>query len=200
MEYSRFYSVRLFDDTRAQFTTAAGATAYDAAALSDSSLVDASRTTAASTGHGWYLAHANSTDERTASSAFMNDGCVIWSTLKPNPAQTLACGGTLPLDSAYTYQADVTGGGIQCGSGGGNTSVATARFTARGTYVAPQQPALVLSINTLTGQVAYGGVLIEPGSGPLSSTTGITDMVGTVHWLDVPPAVHDCRHDGNCSN
>ncbi len=50
---------------------------------------------------------------------------------------------------------------------------------------------LVLSINTVTGQVAYGGVLIEPGSGPLSSTTGITDMVGTVHWLDVPPAVHD---------
>jgi len=43
-------------------------------------------------------------------------------------------------------------------------------------------------------------VLIEPGSGPLSSTTAVTDMVGTVHWLDVPPAVHDCRHAGNCSN
>jgi len=28
----------------------------------------------------------------------------------------------------------------------------------------------------------------------------VTDMVGTVHWLDVPPAVHDWRHDGNCSN
>ena len=200
MEHSRFYAVRLFDDTRPQFTTAAGATAYDAAALTDANLVDASRITAASTGHGWYLAHANSTDERTASSAFMNDGCVIWSTLQPNPAQTLACGGTLPLDTAYTYQADVTGGGIQCGSGGGNTTVASARFTTRGTYVAPQQPALVLSINTVTGQVAYGGVLIEPGSGPLSATTGVTDMVGTVHWLEVPPAVHDCRHDGNCSN
>ena len=63
--------------------------------------------------------------------------------------------------------------------------------------MAPQQPALVLSINQVTGQVAYGGVLIEPGSGPLSATTGITDMVGTVHWLDVPPAVHDCRHEGS---
>ena len=200
MEYSRFYSVRLFDTTRAQFNTAAGATAYDAALLTDTNLVDASHVTAPSTGNGWYVAHANSTDERTASAAFMNDGCVIWSTLKPNAVQTMACNATLPLDTAYTYQADATGGGIQCGSSGGNTSVATARFTTRNTYVAPQQPALVLSINAATGQVAYGGVLIEPGSGPLSSTTGVTEMIGTVHWLDVPPAVHDCRHDGNCSN
>jgi hypothetical protein len=200
MEYSRFYSVRLFDTTRAQFTTAAGATAYDAAVLTDSNLVNASSTVASSTGSGWYLAHTNSTDERTASSAFMNDGCVIWSTLQPNPVQTLACNATLPLDTAYTYQADATGGGIQCGSSGGSTSTATARFTTRSTYVAPQQPALVLSVNATTGQVAYGGVLIEPGSGPLSSTTGLNDMVGTVHWLDVPPAVHDCRHEGNCSN
>src|SRR4029078_12640554 len=180
MEYSRFYSVRLFDDARVQFTTAAGATAYDAAVLSDANLVNASSGTASSTSSGWYLAHANSVDERTASSAFMNDGCVIWSTLKPNPVQTLACNATLPLDSAYTYQADATGGGIQCGSSGGTTSTATARFTTRSTYVAPQQPALVLSINGTTGQVQYGGVLIEPGSGPLSATTGVTDMVGTV--------------------
>ncbi len=200
MEYSRFYSVRLFDDARVQFTTAAGATAYDAAVLSDANLVNASSGTASSTSSGWYLAHANSVDERTASSAFMNDGCVIWSTLQPNPVQTLACNSTLPLDSAYTYQADATGGGIKCGSAGGTTSSATARFTTRNTYVAPQQPALVLSINGTTGQVQYGGVLIEPGSGPLSATTGVTDMVGTVHWLDVPPAVHDCRHDGTCSN
>jgi type IV pilus assembly protein PilY1 len=200
MEYSRFYSVRLFDSTRAQFTTAQGATLYDNAVLTDSNLVDASRVTASATGSGWYLAHTNSTDERTASSAFMNDGCVIWSTLQPNPVQTLSCSATLPLDTAYTYQADVTGGGIQCGSSGGSTRVATSRFTTRNTYVAPQQPALVLSINQLTGQVAYGGVLIEPGSGPLSSTTGTNDIVGTVHWLDVPPTVHECRHEGNCAN
>ena len=111
-------------------------------------LVDASKTIAAASGNGWYLAHANSTDERTASSAFLNDGCVLWSTLKPNPSVTLACGGTLPL----------------------------------------------------TSQVAYGGVLIEPGAGPVSSTTGVNDMLGTVHWLDVPPDVHDCRHAGNCNN
>ena len=200
MEYSRFYSVRLFDTTRAQFTTAAGATAYDSAALTDANLVNASTTMSGATDNGWYLAHANSIDERTASSAFLNDGCVVWSTLRPNPVQTLACSATLPLDTAYTYQADATGGGIQCGSSGGSTRLASSRFTTRSTYVAPQQPALVLSINALTGQVAYGGVLIEPGSGPLSATTGVTEMIGTVHWLDVPPAVHDCRHDGNCSN
>jgi hypothetical protein len=200
MEYSRFYSVRLYDTTRAQFSTQAGATAYDNAALTDINLVDASTTVAAATGNGWYIAHAASVDERTASSAFMNDGCVVWSTLQPNPVQTLACSATLPLDTARTYQADATGGGIQCGTAGGTTSSAQSRYVTRSTYVAPQQPALVLSINQVTGQVAYGGVLIEPGSGPLSATTGITDMVGTVHWLDVPPAVHDCRHDGKCSN
>ena len=200
MEYTRFYAVRLFDTVRAQFNSQAGATAYDSAALTDTNLIDASKTTAAATGNGWYLAHANSTDERTASSAFLNDGCVLWSTLKPNPSVTLACGGTLPLDTAYTYQADATGGGIQCGSAGGTTYLASSRFTARSTYVAPQQPALVLSINMITGQVAYGGVLIEPGAGPLSSTTGVNDMLGTVHWLEVPPDVHDCRHEGNCSN
>ena len=200
MEYSRFYAVRLFDTVRAQFTTSQGATAYDAAVLTDTNLVNAGTTVASSMGSGWYLAHANSIDERTSSSAFMNDGCVVWSTLQPNPVQTLACGATLPLDTARTYQADATGGGIQCGSSGGNTMVASSRFTTRSTYVAPQQPALVLSINQSTGQVSYGGVLIEPGSGPLSSTTGVNDMVGTVHWLEVPPAVHECRHTGNCSN
>ena len=200
MEYSRFYSVRLFDETRAQFTTQAGATAYDTAALTDAKLVDATTTAASASGNGWYLSHVSSVDERTASSAFMNDGCVLWSTLQPNPVQTLACNATLPLDTARTYQADATGGGIQCGSAGGSTSSAKQRYVTRSTYVAPQQPALVLSINQITGQVAYGGVLIEPGSGPLSSTTGVTDMIGTVHWLDVPPAVHDCRHEGNCSN
>ena len=71
MEYSRFYSVRLFDDARVQFTTAAGATAYDAAVLTDANLVNASSGTASSTSSGWYLAHVNSVDERTASSAFM---------------------------------------------------------------------------------------------------------------------------------
>ncbi len=199
MEYSRFYSVRLFDEVRIPFTTTAGANAYDAAKLSDADLVDASKTSASSSGNGWYLKHANSVDERTASSAFLLDGCVIWNTLKPNPVQQLSCGSALPLDTAYTYQADATGGGIQCGSAGGATALATARFTQRSTYVAPQQPALVLSINMLTGQVSYGGVTIEPGSGPLSATTGVNDMVGTVHWLEVPPQVHECRHDGNCA-
>jgi hypothetical protein len=200
MEYSRFYSVRLFGGVRAQFTTSAGATAYDAAALTDSNLVNASSGTALSTGNGWYVTHANSVDERTASSAFMLDGCVLWNTLKPNPVQQLSCGGTLPLDTAYTYQADATGGGIQCGSPGGVTSLATARLTQRSTYVAPQQPALVVSINSLTGQVSYGGVTIEPGAGPLSATTRVNDVIGTVHWLEVPPRVHRCRHEGNCSN
>ena len=200
MERSRFYSVRLFDSIRAQFTTLQGAILYDAAVLTDGHLIDATTTTADLTGNGWYLMHPNSTDERTASAAFMNDGCVIWNTLQPNPVQTLSCSATLPLDTAYTYQADATGGGIQCGSSGGTTYATATRFTTRSTYVAPQQPALVVSINQLTGQVSYGGVLIEPGSGPLSSTTGVKDIVGTVHWLDVPPEVHDCRHEGNCTH
>jgi type IV pilus assembly protein PilY1 len=204
MEPSRFYSFLLFDSgSRVQFTTQAGATTYDTNALTDTDLVNATPpAVATASGNGWYLPQNNSIDEKTSSAALMLAGCALWNTLVPNPVSAVTCGASasLPLDTAYSYQADAITGAIGCGMAGSQTYTATVRSTSRTTYVAPQQPALVISVNSL-GQVAYGGVSIEPGAAPLNITTATGNVNGgTIHWLEVPRKVHDCRHSGiNCN-
>ncbi len=203
MENSRFYSFKLFDTSnRAQFSTSAAALTYDTNALTDTNLVNAATTTASSSGDGWYIAQNHSIDEKTSSGALLIAGCTLWNTLVPTTATVATCGGTanLPLDTAYAYQADATTGAVACGQAGSSTYTATARSTARSTYVAPQQPSLVLSVNS-RGQVAYGAVSIEPGVAPSSTNTATGEITGgTVHWLDVSRKLHDCRHSGiNCN-
>ncbi len=200
MENSRFYSFRLFDTgNRAQFMTAAAAAIYDAAALTETDLIDASVATSSSTANGWWLKHAYSSDERTASAGMLLSGCIIWNTLLPNPAVASTCGSTIPLDTAYSYQADVTSGTIACGTPGSASSQATVRTTARSTYVAPQQPSTVISISPKTGEINYSGASIEPGSVPLGLQVGSSQVWGAVHWLEVPRKLHECRHTGlNC--
>jgi type IV pilus assembly protein PilY1 len=218
VEYSYFYSFKLFDpglpnsSTRTQFTTSTAATAYDGAALTDANLADASTTACAASGcatsmdNGWRLKHQASlsdtppailpSDERTASSALLLGGCTFWNTLKPNPSTTVACGATsLPADSAYSYQADAVSGSIQCGSNP-NT---LARFTKRDTHVAPTQQSGIVSVNKQTGEIAYSAVSIDPGSPPSATSVGTGNILGPLHWLEVSRGVHDCRHGGNCN-
>ena len=200
MEDSRFYSFLLYDAAnRAQFgIDGGGGTFYDSHALTDTDLTS-SDGGATSNANGWYVTHANSGDEKSSSSGLLLDGCVIWNTLVPSSITSVTCGSTLPLDTAYTYQADALTGAVSCGSAGSSTYTAISRYTSRSTYVAPQQPALVVSVNATTGQVAYGGVSIEPGSAPLSVTMGVSGLQGTIHWLEVPRKLHECRHSGiNC--
>jgi hypothetical protein len=196
VEYSRFYSVRLFDGTRAQFTTEAGATAYDAAG---SPTTTWSRRAPAPPPPpptvGTWPTRTPSTSGRRA--GFMNDGRVIWSTLQPNPVQTLSCSSTLPLDTAYTYQADATGGSIQCGSSGGTTSLATTRFTTRAP-TAPQ-PALVLRSTRSPGRWRTAGCSSSPAPAALGDHRRDRHD-GDGAMARRAPAVHDCRHAGNCSN
>jgi len=203
---SNFYSIRLFDSgQRSQFTTSSQANQYDNNALTESNLVNATDGGVSSAAdNGYYIAHANSAaDEKTASSALVLGGCALWNTLVPNPSgNVIGCGmdAGLPLDTAYAYQADLTSGAISCGQVGSATYNATARYVAHSTYVAPEQPALVISVNTRTGQVAYSGISIDPGSPPVSTTVGSRDVTGTIHWLEVPRKVHECRHTGtNCN-
>ena len=62
--------------------------------------------------NGFYISHRNSTDERTSSSALILDGCVLWNTLQLRVESTNIVNCTsLPLDTAYLYQADATGEG-----------------------------------------------------------------------------------------
>jgi type IV pilus assembly protein PilY1 len=209
VEFSRLYSIALFDSgSRAQFTTAAGATTYDTARLTDSNLANADTTTTpGSNANGWFVTHralapgdANAADERTASSALLLGGCVIWNTLKPNAVTALSCGTVIPPDSAFSYQADAITGAIGCGNAGSTTANATVRFKARETYISPQQPSPVISVNSATGEISYSSVSLEPGGPPVSLTVGTGDIVGPIHWLEVPRRMHDCRHDGvNCN-
>jgi len=200
---SYFYGIRLFDTaSRAQFTTSAQANQYDNNALTETNLVNATDGGISSaTDNGYYLVHANSTDEKTASSALILGGCVLWNTLVPNPNNNVVgCGNaSVPPDTAYLYQAEATSGAISCGQAGSATYNATQRYLSRNTYVAPEQPAMVISVNPSTGQVAYGGISIDPGAPPSTVTVGTQDITGVVHWLEVPRNLHDCRHTGvNC--
>jgi type IV pilus assembly protein PilY1 len=206
IQNSNFYSIRLFDSNlREQFSTSAQAAQYDNNALTETSLVNATDGgTSSPSDNGYYVAHTNSAaDEKTASSALVLGGCALWNTLVANPnGNIIGCGAnaTLPLDTAYGYQADLISGAISCGQVGSGTYNATARYIPRATYVAPEQPAMVISVNSRTGQVAYSGISIDPGSPPASTTVGSREVSGTVHWLEVPRKTHECRHNGvNCN-
>ena len=203
-QFSYFYGFRLFDtSSRAQFTSSSQANQYDNNALTETNLVNATDGGISSpTDNGYYVVHANSTDEKTSSSALIVGGCVLWNTLVANPNNNLVgCGttATLPPDTAYLYQAEATSGAVACGQVGSATYNTTQRYAARNTYVAPEQPAMVISVNPTTGQVAYGGISIDPGAPPSAVTVGTGDIAGMVHWLEVPRNLHDCRHSGiNC--
>ncbi len=205
LQNSYFYGIRLFDSaTRAFFSSSSQAGQYDNNALTETNLVNATDGgTSLPTDNGFYVMHGNSLDEKTASSALILAGCALWNTLVPNPSgNIIGCGAnaTLPLDTSYVYQADVTSGAISCGQAGSPTYAATQRYIAHKTYVAPSQPALVISVNSNTGKVAYGGISIDPGSPPTSVTAASRDLTGTVHWLEVPRKMHECRHTGtNCN-
>jgi hypothetical protein len=205
IQNSYFYSFRLFDSSsRSQFTSNAQAGQYDNNALTETNLVNATDGgVSLPSDNGFYIIHGNSLDEKTASSALVLAGCALWNTLVPNTnGNILGCGAgaTLPLDTSYIYQADVTSGGISCGQAGSPTYAATQRYIAHNTYVAPSQPALVISVNSNTGKVAYSGISIDPGSAPTSVTAATRDLTGTIHWLEVPRKVHECRHSGiNCN-
>lgn len=212
LAFTQFYSIALFDTVgaRAIFRTAAQAQAYDAAALKESDLVDADTGTATLTGNGWRIAHTHLTvssdaaynqmrDEKTASGSLLLGGCAVWNTLVPNPAAINACSATLPSDTAYLYQADAITGGIACGTAGSQSALQTVRSVARPTTVTPQQPTPVVALNPTTGQINYSGVSLEPGAPPLQITIGKGDVLGGIHWLNVPRSTHECRHNADAT-
>ena len=218
-EYTRFYSVQVWGTgNRAPPTTLATAQTYDANALSDTNLVDASTcplnagvgACASPTGNGWFITHNQTVtlagvtqartpgDEKTGSSALILAGCALWNTLLPNNQAVLACNGTLPPDNAFVYQSDALTGHLQCGVAGSATANATVRAVRRDTNVTPQQFTPVVSLNQKTGNVAYSGVSLEPGAPPLQVQVGGNNVIGFVKWLEVSRATHDCRHSGKC--
>jgi type IV pilus assembly protein PilY1 len=192
----RFYSIKLYDSSgaRARFTTSTAATTYDGSALTDTNLVNADTTAATASGNGWYVTYADRY-EKTSSAGLLFGGCMIWNSITPNttvPAD--ACGASIPLDTAKLFQGDAITGAIQCGS-----STQAVRYVSRSVIVPPPMPTPVVSVNPKTDQVTYGGISLEPGNPPLQVSVGGGDIMGMVHWLEVPRPTHDCRHNGaNC--
>ena len=193
-ENARFYSYLLYDQAkRAPFTTQAAAQTYDTNTLTETNLVNANTTTAAASGNGWWVQYPN-LDEKTSSGSLLLAGCVLWNTLQPTTAPA-TCTAQIAKDTAYSYQADAITGAIACGTPGSSTSTATVRSTSTLTIVPLPTFDPVVSVNA-SGQVLYGGVSITPGAPPLQVSVGASDVLGTIHWLEIPRQTHNCRHGG----
>jgi type IV pilus assembly protein PilY1 len=189
----RFYSIKLYDASGNRSMTATQ-TQYDGAALTDTNLVNADTTAAASSGNGWYVNY-QSQWEKTSSGGLLFGGCMIWNSLTPNTSQnTNVCSGSFPPDTANLYQADPTTGAVACGASTQNT-----RYVTRSVIVPPPMPTPVVAVNPKTQQITYSGISLEPGNPPLQVQVGGGEMMGMAHWLEVARPTHDCRHNGvNC--
>jgi type IV pilus assembly protein PilY1 len=206
-ENAEFYAVRLYGDSlggatssssnRPLMLTYAQAQTYDQNAFTETDLTDV--TTAGATGgatatsNGWRYKYT-SADEKSANGALIlpGTGCVIWSSLVPTAA-TVQCGGTIPPDTANSYISNVVNGGTSCGGPG----TPTVRYTSRPATVAPPPYTAVLSVNA-NQQYAITGISLQPGVAPQTINGAIGDLSNFRYWLEVPRAVHDCRHAGTC--
>lgn len=202
---TRFYSVKVFDapaySSRPRMINTSAQTTYNGNTLGEADLTDVSTGAAMSPdAGGWRLSQTNDQNEKTASSALLLGGCVAWNTEVPSniyAADSGVCaGGSIPSDTAYTYQASDDTGIVQCGLPGSASALPDAgRYVARQVTVTPQQYTPVVSLNAATGQAAYTGVALEPGGNiPLQVSVGATSVQGDVSWLDVSRTLHNCRH------
>lgn len=199
---ARFYAFNIFGSgDRARFETLADAQAYDAAALTDSDLFDADTAVddedeapVRALNNGYYIGYPQ-TDERTASGAIVSEGCVIWNTLEADESTGVTACGSKVADLGRTYISDYFTGATYCGS----LPTDSPRFKERRSIVPPPPPTPVVSVNPQTGEVRYGLIAIEPGLVPSNETVGVGDLLGPIHWLEVSPEMHRCRHgDGQC--
>lgn len=194
---ARFYAVSLFGaGHRAIFTTASQAAAYDAAALTDSDLVDVEdedTPLANATSHGFHVPYAEAA-ERTASGTGLLAGCVIWNTLEASVSDSTCAGAG--GDTARLYRAHYVTGSTQCGNL--PAEELPPRYVERTSIVPPPPPTPVVALNATTGEVRYSMISIEPGAEPSQLSVGAGDLTGLIYWLEVPRQDHECRHEGNC--
>jgi type IV pilus assembly protein PilY1 len=204
-ENAEFYAVRLYGDStggattstnRKVFTNSADAQTYDTNAFTETSLVDVTTAgntgTVTYTGNGWRYIYQTA-NEKTANGALvLASTCVIWSSLIPN-AGTVSCSGTIPPDTANTYQGNIINGGIGCGQSGSQAYSSTTRYTSHSALVAPPPFTAVLSVNS-SNQYALTGISLQPGVAPQTVNGGIGDLSNFRYWLEVPRSLHACRH------
>ena len=202
----RFYGFHSYGVTKSFGTGRGGvagdrasALAFDQARLTEAQLVDVTDATvdasgrvsvyASAQGDGWYIRYLP-LDERTATTATVLDGCVLWNSFQPTTASSLCS--TAGTNLARLYQAGFVDGAPNC----------AAAFYLSGTWVRHLDRSVTASPAAPTPQRSvYRGSgnsgIASPEAGGVSSTavTENRELVQSVYHLLVDRKTHDCRHE-----
>ncbi len=218
-----YFSLLAFKNGREKFDTLAGAQAYDAVRLSESSAgivkIDGSlaippvRATALDDGWARYFTHSgavtvnaqpytmNPVDERVTSGTTVYGGIAYWNTYQPlKPVDTSGGGGCSksPCRSgraqySYLYGASVTSGD----NGLLDANLQRVSSIGHADPVPPQVPKLHVFVNS-AGEVTKGLVSVPVGANPANMTvSGVQDPSSSLSWMDLDERLHLCRHAGN---
>jgi type IV pilus assembly protein PilY1 len=175
------------------------ATSFDQARLTDAQLVDVTDATvdssgrvsvsASTLGNGWYVRYPP-LDERTATTATVLDGCVLWNSFQPSGASSLC--NTAGTNTARLYQAGYVDGAPNCAAAF-YTSGTWVRHLDRLVSASPAPPTPQRSVYRGTGNSG----IASPEAGAMSSTsvTENRELVQSVYHLEVDRKMHDCRHE-----
>lgn len=177
-----------------EFTDDTGATTFDQNRLREARLVDVTDGgTAAPNSEGWRLEYG-AMAERTASGSGVLASCVLWNSLEFQPTANSTCslGGS---NQARIYQANIFTGAADCADSFKRPDGTYVRSLARSVITPPAEPTPKVSINA-AGQIRYSLESFDPGA-PQAQSVNVQssqDVVQLIYSLDVPPALHACRH------
>ena len=179
---------------RREFSDDTGAAEFDRDRLREARLVDVTDGgTAAPNSEGWRLEYGTM-PERTASGSGVLASCVLWNSLEFQPNVNSACsvGGT---NQARIYQANIFTGAADCADAFKQADGTYVRSLERTVLTPPAEPTPKVSINA-SGQIRYSLESFDPGA-PQAQSVNVQssqDVVQLIYSLDVPPALHACRH------
>jgi hypothetical protein len=83
---------------------------------------------------------------------------------------------------------------VACGSSSG-AAYSGVRYVRTDTIVAPQEATPVVAVNPSTQQTMISGISLPVGAQPLQLSIGVGLPRGDVHWLELSPQQHACRHN-----
>jgi type IV pilus assembly protein PilY1 len=177
-----------------EFSDDTSAAAFDQSRVREAALVDVTTgATAPPNSQGWRLRYG-ALAERTASGSGVLASCVLWNSLEFLPNQNSACsvGGT---SQARIYQANILTGAADCADSFRQADGTYVRSMARNVITPPAEPTPKVSINA-AGQIRYSLDSFDPGA-PQAQSVNVQssqDVMQLIYTLDVPPALHACRH------
>ncbi|XXF77355.1 pilus assembly protein PilY [Myxococcaceae bacterium GXIMD 01537] len=145
---------------------------------------------------GWYINYGKG-PERTATSATIIDGCVIWNSFEPSGSASAVCS-TTGTNVARIYQASFVSGKADCAASFLDASEKWTRYLSSTVVAAPSEPA---PQRTLIGGKVYSGAVIPGvggggGSGNQQIVVGENkEVLQSIYQLEMTREEHDCRHN-----